>query len=322
MQSFIGIGAAAGLVAALLFAVITTGNMLALLLYFVAPLPVLLAALGWNHRAGIVAAVVGGAAVMLVFNAPAALVFAISVALPAWWYAYLLLLARADEHGTVEWYPLGKVLLWMAGLSAGLTLLGALMLGRSYEAFVRSFERAVAVVEQLNPNTFQGVNPEAKAKTMADLAELFAVAAPPISAAAGVAFAVLLAYLAGRITLASGRLPRPWPDVSAAELPQQALWLLLAALAAAAALRGFPGLLALSFAAALLMAYCMQGLATLHVLTRGVAGRGAILGTLYVVFVMLPGWPAILCALIGLADTLFGLRARRAAQGPPGSSPT
>ena len=52
MGSLLGIGAGAGLVSALLFAVVTTGNPLAIILYLVAPLPVLLAALGWNHRAG------------------------------------------------------------------------------------------------------------------------------------------------------------------------------------------------------------------------------------------------------------------------------
>lgn len=319
MTSFLGIGAAAGLVAALLFAVITTGNVLALLLYFVAPLPVLLAALGWNHRAGIVAAVTGALAVAVVFGPLAGVVFATSVALPAWWYAYLLLLARTNADGIVEWYPLGKVVVWMAGISAGLTMLGALMLGSSYEAFVRSFERAVSIIEQINPNTFQGVSPEAKAQSITEMAQLFAVVAPPISAAVGVGFAVLLAYLAGRITLASGRLPRPWPDVPAAELPAVALWALLATLAASAVLRGFPGLFALSFAAALAMAFCMQGLAVIHVLTRGVAGRGGILASLYVVFVLLPGWPAIICALVGIADTVFGLRARRLARRPPSS---
>lgn len=317
MTSLFGIGAAAGLVAALLFAVITTGNILALLLYFVAPLPVMLAALGWHHRAGLIAAFVGAFAVFVVFGAPAGLVFATSVALPAWWYAYLLLLARTTDDGTVEWYPLGKVMVWMAGISAALTLLGALLLGSSYETFVRSFERAVTLIEQLNPNTFQGVSPDAKAQTMAELARLFAVVAPPISAAVGVGFAVLLAYLAGRITLASGRLPRPWPDVPAATLPNGALVAMLAALAASAALRGFPGLFTLSLAAALAMAFCMQGLAVIHVLTRGVAGRGGILASLYVVFVLLPGWPALICALVGMADTVFGLRARRIASRPP-----
>ncbi len=53
------------------------------------------------------------------------------------------------------------------------------------------------------------------------------------------------------------------------------------------------------------MAFCMQGLAVIHVLTRGVGGRGAILGTLYAVFIILPGWPAVICALLGLADSLF-----------------
>ncbi len=227
MNSVLGIGAAAGLVAALLFAVISTGNVLALVLYFVAPLPIFLAALGWNHTAvsrqppwGARPSRSCSARLRASFSPPA---------------------SRCRRGGTPtssfspaptttqrRVVPARKVLFWMSGVSAGLTLLGALMLGRNYEAFVRSFERAVVVVEQLNPNMFQGVAPEAKQQSITELAQLFAVAAPPVSAAAGVAFAVLLAWLAARITLASGRLPRPWPEIAATQLPQTALWALLA----------------------------------------------------------------------------------------------
>ena len=56
MMNFSLVGAGAGLVSALLFAVVAKATPLALLLFLLAPLPVLIVALGWDHRAGLVAA--------------------------------------------------------------------------------------------------------------------------------------------------------------------------------------------------------------------------------------------------------------------------
>jgi hypothetical protein len=106
MGSILGIGAGAGFVSALLFAVTTTGNPLAIVLYFVSPLPILIAGLGWNHRAALAVALVGGLILALAFTPLAGGVYAAAVALPAWWFSYLLLLART-ENATTEWYPLG-----------------------------------------------------------------------------------------------------------------------------------------------------------------------------------------------------------------------
>ena len=311
-----GIGAAAGLVSALLFAVITTGNTLALLLYFVAPLPILLAALGWNHRAGIIAALVGSAVIAFVFRPVAGLAFLVSVALPAWWYAYLALLARTDETGT-EWYPLGRLLVWIAAISSGLTLAGAMTLGGTYEAFVGAFVRAVRIIETINPHAFEGLTGDARAQSIADLARLLALIAPPISAATGVGTAVLLVWGAARISAASDRLPRPWPALPDTEMPATTMIILGIATILGVMLDGFAGLGARSAAAALTMAYCLQGLAVIHVLTRGMSGRTGLLSGVYIIFIVLPGWPVLLYALVGLADAVFGLRARKQAGGPP-----
>src|SRR4051794_7873758 len=149
MNAIFGIGAGAGLASALLFAVITTGNPLAVLLYFVAPLPVILAALGWNHRAGLVAAACGFAFVALLLSVKAGLAFVLSVAAPAWWFAYLCLLAR-QENGSVEWYPIGRLLMWIALLSAILTTAVSVSIGRGdYAAFLRAFEQILDVLRRL-----------------------------------------------------------------------------------------------------------------------------------------------------------------------------
>ena len=55
-------GAGCGAVSALLFAVIATSSPLAFPLYLVAPLPILIATLGFTHLAGLSAALVASAA--------------------------------------------------------------------------------------------------------------------------------------------------------------------------------------------------------------------------------------------------------------------
>ncbi|MFN3673995.1 MAG: hypothetical protein ACK4VM_18990, partial [Bosea sp. (in: a-proteobacteria)] len=92
MLATVGIGA--GLVSALLFAVVITGSPLAVLLYSAAPLPIFIASLGWNHRSGLVATAAGAIAVAIALVPSAGAAFAVIIALPAWWIAYLALLAR------------------------------------------------------------------------------------------------------------------------------------------------------------------------------------------------------------------------------------
>jgi len=56
MMQIVLIGIGAGAAAALLFALAASGSMFALLLFSLAPLPILIAALGWSHRAEMLAA--------------------------------------------------------------------------------------------------------------------------------------------------------------------------------------------------------------------------------------------------------------------------
>jgi hypothetical protein len=309
------IGAGAGLVSALLFAVTTTGHPLALLLYFIAPLPLLIVALGWRHHAALAGAAAGTLAVAAVFSPFAGLAFGIGVALPAWWFGYLALLAR-HENGQVEWYPTGRLLLWIALVSGALTLVGAMAIAGDYETFARLLEKAVLALDESNPGLFgNSATPEGQA-ALQRFAELIAVLAPPVSAAMGVLVDVVLLWAAGRVVKSSDRLPRPWPALRDARLPASALGLLGASLVGSFVLDGLGALGARALGAALLMAFSLQGLATIHVLTLGMAGRASILGGVYAVLLFLPGWPVLALALLGLADAVFDVRARKR-QGPP-----
>ena len=53
------VGLGAGAASALLFASVTSGVILSIFLFYLAPLPIMIAAQGWSHWAGLVAAVTG-----------------------------------------------------------------------------------------------------------------------------------------------------------------------------------------------------------------------------------------------------------------------
>jgi len=74
----------AGCAAALLFAVSTQPSLLAMALAYLAPLPIMIATLGWGLDAGAIAGGISVAALALLSEPLSALLFAASVAGPAW----------------------------------------------------------------------------------------------------------------------------------------------------------------------------------------------------------------------------------------------
>src|SRR5215470_12956479 len=119
---FVGLGA--GAAAALLFASVAAGSVPATLLF--APLPILIAALGWSHWAGLVASLTAAAGLGATLGLYFSSAFLIGVGLPAWWLGYLALLARpvgANGSMTLEWYPIGRLVLWAAIIGAALVII-------------------------------------------------------------------------------------------------------------------------------------------------------------------------------------------------------
>ena len=78
---------------------------------------------------------------------------------------------------------------------------------------------------------------------------------------------------------------------------------------AATFVAGFAGVMASLLTATLAIAFALAGFAVLHTLTRGMRTRSLLLSSTYVI-VGLFGWPVLLMTLIGLVETLFGLRRR------------
>src|ERR1019366_3166934 len=137
MIAVVLIAIAAGAASALMFASIVSGALISLLLFYLAPLPLMVAALGWGPLAATIGGIAAASGLGAIFGLPYCIAFVVTVALPAWWLGHLGLLGRPLDHDTtagnggtpvapvLEWYPVGRVLLWIAGFAA-LTTMAAL----------------------------------------------------------------------------------------------------------------------------------------------------------------------------------------------------
>jgi hypothetical protein len=310
------VGLGAGAAAALLFASVASGSLLSLFLFYLAPLPILIAALGWSHLSGLIAAVVASVCLGLAFGALFFLSFLLGIAVPAWWLGYLALLARPAAGGDVEWYPPGRLVLWAAALAAGVIAIALFQIGSDEDTIRGGLKQALGRLLRLEtggaldgPLSLPGISEPER------LIELLAIALPPVAAMCGTVTLILNLWIAGRVVDLSGRLKRPWPDIPGMTFPRSAPALLALAIAVAF-VPALVGLVASLFAATLLIAFTLLGFAVLHALTRGVPGRTAILGGAYAAVVVL-GWPALAGVLLAIADMIFAWRAKAVGRRPP-----
>jgi hypothetical protein len=318
MIAIVLIGLAAGCASALMFASIISGALISLLLFYLAPLPLMVAALGWGPIAATVGGIAAACGLGAMFGLPYCIAFVLTVALPAWWLGHLALLGRASPHTgsgsgaapaapVLEWYPVGRILLWIAGFAVLTTVAAMLTLGTDAETITGSLRRGLLRI--LGPRD---------AATSGDTErwiDALAIIAPAAAAIVAMMTLTLNLWLAGKITATSGRLHRPWPDLKRAELPPMTLVVLSVALAFCF-IGGIVALFAQITATALLMAYAITGFAVLHTLTLALKGRTLWLSCTYA-FVVVFGWPVLAMVALGLADAVFGFRQRFLRGRPP-----
>jgi hypothetical protein len=313
MVRIVFIGTAAGLLSALVFASVASGSALAIPLFYLAPLPVLVAALGWSHVAGLIAAGVAAVGLGVAFGSMLFVVFLVGVGLPAWWLGYLALLARPGANAApnhLEWYPVGRLVIWAA-------LLGSLIVVSVIARFGLDADNIQAGLKRILESVFQlQASAGVAAPGGVDASEFISLLAtwiPRIAAIPTIVASLFNLWLAARIVRASGRLKRPWPDLSAIAFPS---WvpLLLAAAIAGTFVPGLLGMLCWVLTASLLTAYMLLGFAVLHAATRALNGRAFLLAGSYLTVVLF-GWPALAVAIIGLADAALDIRGRLAGKG-------
>lgn len=320
------VGMGAGLVSALLFAVVITGSPLALLLSYVAPMPIFIAAMGWRHQAGLVAALTGAAGIALALKLSAGLTFLLGIALPAWWIAYLALLGRTTPvpggADTTEWYPVGRLLMWMAVISALITLAGAVAIAGDHEAYVDAMRKTLRLVLSGSiPGMSEGLPPVApKGSDLDALADALAAFVPVVAGASFLPMIAANLWMAARVTRMSGRLTRPWPVLPSTQLPREAVAMVAAAGIGFALLPGFIGVACGALLGGLVAAFFLTGLSAIHAMTWGKPWRGLALGGLYFALFIILTLALPVLALFGMADSLFNLRRGHVVTVPPATS--
>lgn len=324
-MTFIAPGVLAGLASAILISLIGVGTGLAVMLYLLAPIPVIIVTLAFDHRSGLVAGVIGAVAVAMVQGGlTSGLGYLITTALPAWWLAYLALLGRPGPSGHTEWYPLGRLLAWIAGTGA-LIFFGSIILpGFDFETYRQNTREMAEMVLRAQTGTPESAPlPDIGDVAGEDLAARLAGALPIF---AGQGFTIILTFymwIGAKIVSASGRLLRPWPQISRTVMPREALYTLFATSLAAIFLDGFTGVLATTLTGAFLMAFALQGLAAIHEMSEGRSGRPFILILAYMLILLSQGLIFLPLIMFGLTDTALGIRERMRAnkQGRNGSGP-
>jgi len=253
------------------------------------------------------------------------------VALPAWWLGHLALLGRPHHNAqsetlphetpadiipsrgsatagppALEWYPVGRILLWTAGFAILTTMATLLTLGADAATITSALQRDLSRMFSSDAAALGQIQPWIDA-----LVKI----APAATAVLVMMTLTLNLWLAAKITATSGRFNRPWPDLKATLLPPMTLVALLVAIAFCFT-GGLAAMLALIISAALMMAYALIGFAVLHTLTLALKNRTFWLSCIYA-FVMGFPWLVSAVAALGLADTLFRFRQRYLQSRPP-----
>jgi hypothetical protein len=255
----------------------------------------------------------------LLFGMPYGIAYTLTVALPAWWLGHLVMLGRpianaahagngaAPVAPAMEWYPTGRLLLWVAVFAVITTMSALLTLGTDPADIAASMKRFFLRV--LGPS---GTTATADLDRVIDA---FVAIAPSGAALVAMFTLTINLWLAAKITATSGRLNRSWPDIKSTALPPMTLVALCVAIAFCFT-GGLLALIAQVAASALLMAYALTGFAVLHTLTLASTSRAIWLGLTYaIMFIFF--WPVLAMIVLGLADAIFGFRERFMRTRPP-----
>lgn len=310
MTVWLPLSIAAGLVSALIVAGSGQSLMLALVISPFAQLPLFLAGLGLGLMPVVVAGLGGAIVCAVLGSAYLGIVFLFLHAVPVILITRHALLSRTNETGDVVWYPPGRLLLWLVGVTAVYFLvvwtffqMGGEGLGTAIESALRELLVAMQVPGDA----------ELDAAIMANARYV-----PGMVATHMMLIVLVNGGLAQRILVRTGRNLRPSPRMDELELPKWLAGVFLAAVLAASFVESFL-IAGLTLAFILGLAYFLLGLAVVHAFYRGrpTAPFGLVGFYVMLVVMMMIAFPVALgLVAVGLVEQLIGLRARLGPRAP------
>ena len=296
-----------GVVAALLHLSVTLGSPGAFMLAYFAQAPIVATGLALGFMPAAVAAAI--AAVLVALGSPgvgALSFFVLTSALPVLIIVYFAIQNRirdgVGEDGSVEWYPVGRLLGW-------LTVLALVAFVAAYLVFLGAENGVRGATETYLRNVLGALrNVQADAAAVDQLITTMAAIFPAVAAASWLLMIVVNGVMAQKFLTASGKNLRPIPAYSEIEVP---IWPAAVVIfgALVAIFGGNAGFFGINVMLIGTIPFFFIGLAVLHSISAAWPGRLFLLVGAYLFLVLLV-WPAAIIALLGLIEHWVRLRER------------
>lgn len=311
----IALAVAAGGISALLYLAVVAGGFGAVLLGYLAPLPLFLAGLSAGATAAALAAMIGAMLTAGLSGSDVApLTFLGTAALPAVLVAAAALRSRTGDDGETRWSPPGDALMVLTATALGafaLAVVVAAGVDGGLEAVVRrALETVLAGLADMG-----GASLPADGPMLQDGGWLTS-ALPGFVAVSWMLMAVVNAVLAQGALTRFGRNLRPAMRFADLSAPRGVSVGFGAALAGAMLLPAPLGFWAVNVALILAVPLLFAGLAVAHAVAERRSAPAALLVAFYV-FLFIFGWPIALMVGLGVIETWMGL-SRRLRAGRPG----
>ena len=303
----------AGVASALLVAVLQPQSVFGVLLFLIAPLPLVVAGFSYHPLVAALGALLGCLFLDIFIMPTLSLVYALLAGLPAWlicegslrrgrFGAFL-----RDEHA---YFTPGVILVGIAAYVSALVFGGAVWISPSYEGLrgylYSAFEETMRA--QYGIEGKDGLRlPDGT--DLAPIGRLYARAIPSLVALPFFLMMVISGYLGARVARVSQRIARPWPDFRRIRLPVFALPLLLVSIGVAF-LGGFIGLSGELLTLTLSLCFLLQGLAVIHFRLRAAKGLRWLITCCWAVLIVF-GISGFAFAALGILDQIFDLRRLR-----------
>ncbi len=294
---FFAVGA--GILSAILALSLVTGSALALFLAYLAPFPLFLVGLGNGGKACTIAAFSGIAMSIMLGGPYTGSIYATMNALPSWLMIRLILTSRT-RNGVDEWFPIGNLLVTLAGYGSALFVLALAFLVTptdSIAQMVRDFLSSVL-------NTLAAsLAVEQKASFVDMMSQLF----PAMVLVSWILMTIINAIMAQAVLVKSGKALRPRPDYSELTLPDFASWVFIICAAITVVSSGDMEYVARNLTVVMALPFLALGLSVVHKLVRLTRFSGALLAAFYLLL-LLSIWVALPVIGLGLIEQWIGLR--------------
>jgi hypothetical protein len=311
LQAFL-IAALAGFASAILSGVLTPGSLSLVFLVFLAPLPLMIAGLGWHAYVAALGGLLATIAINISLGTRPSLAFIGSVAGPSFalcWFAERLF-QRSMHTGSNPGIDLGRLAIG-AIIGIGVMIVATtIFIEPDFAEFQRRLRLMVEQVLQQMTRGPSGLSmPPNQLTTVADVMTRLMV---PMSGFLVITSLVISGALAIGITAMAKRLSFPRPDFRWFRLPGGAMMLFALALAVTL-VGGYSAVLAEIVLLGLALMFMLQGFAVLHWKMIGNPVRVFVLSAAWLSIITI-GLPALVFLAIGMADHLLDFRRPKSGQ--------